>query len=131
MGEVQVSLSALVPLIQTRMVFCVTLSVNRVTKELVQCVGSSVHQVLEMMELFVPNLLLMAEELVMLSGTKESVRDSTLKDVRKMVYCGIPSVDLDTSLVVVAFVHQYVKMDKQTSESLVPRNLKEEELESQ
>lgn len=113
------------------MVFCVTQSANRVTKELDQSVGNLVHLALETMEPSAPSLLLMVEELATLYGIRANAKGVIVKDVKKMAFYGTLNADLALNQLAAAFAHQCVRTAKQTSGPLVLRNLTEEGLESQ
>lgn len=109
------------------MALFVILNVDLDTREWVQSVGRIVLLVLEMMEHSVLSQRHMVEEPVTHCGTRTSVRENTVKDVKKTASFGIQNVDLATKMWDAAFAHLIVKTDKLILVSHVPKSHMEEE----
>ena len=76
--------------------------------ELDPFVGKVVQVDLEMMELFVPSLRLMEEELDTLYGVQDHAIVNTNKDVKNGDLCTIQDVEQDLVQLDVVFAHQIV-----------------------
>jgi len=122
MVAVLVTLSPSALLIRRRTVPSATPDAPTATKESVLSAGRTAQMAIAMMECSVLSPDLMVVALATFSGEEESARMITAENVKRVVPCGIPNVEMASMLLAAASARLTAPMAKPTSECLAQRD---------